>query len=182
MSIRRLHIGGTVRKEGWEVLNANPGPHVDHLGNAKDLSQFPDGTFGEVYASHVLEHFDHAREVQPVLCEWARVLAPDGRMLVAVPDLDVLCRLFLDRQRLSSEDRHFVTMMIYGGHIDQYDFHYAGFNDEILADRLRHAGFKACQRVDSFGVFEDTSTMLFKGTPISLNMIAWKVWPPPSQA
>ena len=28
--IRRLHVGGKVRKEGWEVLNALPGPSVDH--------------------------------------------------------------------------------------------------------------------------------------------------------
>ncbi len=177
---RRLHIGGTVRKEGWEVVNAVPGPHVDHLGNAKDLSQFADGAFDEVYGSHVLEHFDHAREVLPVLQEWSRVLHPDGKLMVAVPDLDVLCRLFLDRDRLTSEERRFVTIMMYGGHIDQYDFHYVGFNDEILAYYLRAAGFKACQRVDSFGLFEDTSTMAYKGSPISLNMIAWKTWPLPS--
>ncbi len=180
MTIRRLHIGGTVRKEGWEVVNAVPGPHVDHLGNAKDLSQFADGAFGEVYASHVLEHFDHAREVLPVLREWHRVLDPAGRLMIAVPDLDVLCRLFLDRDRLNAEDRRFVTLMIYGGHVDQYDYHYVGFNDEILATYLRAAGFQGCQRVDGFGLFDDTSAMAYKGVPISLNLIAYKVWPPPS--
>jgi len=45
---RRLHIGGTVAKEGWEVLNANPASYVDHVGNANDLSRFPDGTFDAI--------------------------------------------------------------------------------------------------------------------------------------
>lgn len=179
---RKLHIGGTVRRAGWEVVNAVPGPHVDHLGNANDLSQFPDEIFSDIYASHVLEHFDHAREVQAVLKEWLRVLKPAGRLMITVPDLDVLCRLFLDRQSLSTDERRFVTLMIYGGHVDKYDYHYVGFNDELLAYHLRAAGFQACQRVDSFGIFEDTSSMVFKGLPISLNVIAWKTWPPPSEA
>ncbi|MCX7169852.1 MAG: tetratricopeptide repeat protein, partial [Proteobacteria bacterium] len=52
-AVRRLHIGGKVRSEGWEVLNALPGPDVDHLGNANDLSRFADNSFDVIYASHV---------------------------------------------------------------------------------------------------------------------------------
>ena len=55
---RRLHIGGKVKADGWEVLNVRPGPDVDHVGNANNLSQFADRTFIEIYASHVVEHFD----------------------------------------------------------------------------------------------------------------------------
>lgn len=56
LNIRRLHIGGLERKEGWEVLNIFPSDVVDHVGNARDLSRFKDATFHELYASHVLEH------------------------------------------------------------------------------------------------------------------------------
>ena len=56
--MRKLHVGGWVRTPGWEVIDANPGPHVDHVGNAKDLSRFDTATFTDIYASHVLEHFD----------------------------------------------------------------------------------------------------------------------------
>jgi len=58
MMSRRLHIGGKIRSEGWEVLNANPASYVDHVGNAVDLSRFPDNTFTDIYASHVVEHLD----------------------------------------------------------------------------------------------------------------------------
>lgn len=55
--MRRLHIGGHTPLQGWEVIDANPGPVVDHVGNAGDLPRFETGTFSEVYASHVLEHY-----------------------------------------------------------------------------------------------------------------------------
>jgi len=61
---RKLHIGGEVRAPGWEVLNAMPADYVDHLGNAMDLSKFPDGTFSDVYASHIAEHFDFTGQIQ----------------------------------------------------------------------------------------------------------------------
>ena len=38
--VRKLHIGGKLRQEGWEVLNALPGDYVDHIGDARDLAQF----------------------------------------------------------------------------------------------------------------------------------------------
>jgi predicted SAM-dependent methyltransferase len=102
---RKLHIGGQVKAAGWEVLDANPGPIVDHVANARDLSFFPDQTFERIYASHVVEHFDYNGELLATLTEWHRVLVPAGFLYVSVPDLDILARLFLDRQSLSFEDR-----------------------------------------------------------------------------
>ena len=77
--IRRLHIGGKYPTPGWEILNAVDGPHVDHHCNAKDMSIFPDSSFNDIYASHVLEHFDYLYELPTVLAEWNRVLKPFGR-------------------------------------------------------------------------------------------------------
>lgn len=171
---RRLHIGGTVRTEGWEVLNAVPGPCVDHLGNANDLSAFADATFEAIYASHVVEHLDYKDELMATLREWWRVLAPGGKLYVGVPDMDVLCRLFLERKQLTGNDRFFVMRMMFGGHVDQYDYHVVGFNDEILGSYLHQAGFVSLRRVENFGLFSDTSAMQFRGVPISLNVIAHK--------
>jgi predicted SAM-dependent methyltransferase len=174
---RKLHIGGTVRTDGWEVLNANPGPHVDHVCNANDLSQFADASFEVVYSSHVVEHLDYNGELQATLKEWHRVLAPAGRIYVSVPDLDVLARLFLERRQLTPDDRFFVMRMMFGGHVDQYDYHVVGLNQEFLAGFLHGAGFVNIRKVDRFGLFADTSNMLYKGVPISLNMIAHKPAP-----
>jgi predicted SAM-dependent methyltransferase len=174
MMPRRLHIGGKIRSEGWEVLNANPAPYVDHVGNAADLSRFPDNTFTDIYASHVVEHFDYAGELQTTLKEWRRVLTPGGKVYISVPDLDVLAQLFVAKDRLSLDERFFVMRMIFGGHVDQYDYHVVGLNEEFLAEFLRLTGYVNIKRVQEFGYFEDTSSMIFKGVAISVNMIAEK--------
>jgi predicted SAM-dependent methyltransferase len=169
---RRLHIGGWAATPGWEVLDAIAGPHVDHVGNANDLSQFADGSFSDLYASHVLEHFDYRSELPAVLLEWLRVLEPGGRLHVSVPDLDVLADLLLLKDRLSAEERFQVMRMLFGGHMDRYDYHQSGLNEEFLAYFLGQAGFTAVQRVTDLGFFEDSSRMVFRGMPISLNMRA----------
>jgi hypothetical protein len=91
-SSRRLHVGGKTRKQGWEILDALAGPHVDHVGDAASLHQFSDASFSHVYASHVLEHFSH-RSFEKVLKEWWRVICPGGALYVSVPDL-LVCSPF----------------------------------------------------------------------------------------
>ncbi|HEY6837204.1 MAG TPA: methyltransferase domain-containing protein [Geobacteraceae bacterium] len=172
---RKLHIGGTAATPGWEVLNIVPGPHVDHQGNAKDLSRFPEGTFNEIYASHVVEHFDYKDELLAALREWNRVLKPFGRLYVSVPDLDALAALFADRERLTPDDRFHVMRMMFGGHGDAHDYHLVGLNEEFLREYLRQAGFGGIRRVEGFGMFQDTSGMTFKEVPISLNLVAKKL-------
>ena len=174
---RRLHIGGTVAREGWEILNAIPEPWVDHIGKAEDLSRFEDNTFAEVYASHVLEHLGYQSALPAALNEWYRVLAPEGRLMVSVPDLDTLCELYSQRESLASGDRFKIMRMMFGGQVDQYDFHCVGLNEEFLAPFLSAAGFTGIRRVDGFGLFEDCSTLVFAGRPISLNLEAHKSSP-----
>jgi len=171
---RKLHVGGEVRVAGWEVLNALPGPHVDHLGNARDLSAFADNTFSEIYASHVVEHLDYKDELVATLKEWHRVVVPGGRVLISVPDMDVLAQLFLLKDQLDVQGRFHVMRMMFGGHVDKYDYHVVGLNEEFLTEFLELAGFDNVRRVQNFGLFADTSAMVFGGIPISLNVIAEK--------
>ena len=171
---RRLHIGGQVKSSGWEVLNANPAPYVDHVCNANDLSRFSDGTFTEIYASHVVEHLDYNSELIATLKEWNRVLVPGGKVYISVPDLDVLAELLLSKNRLDITERFHVMRMIFGGHIDKYDYHVVGLNEEFLAAFLIDSGYVNLMRVKEFSLFDDTSSMKFKGVPISLNVTAEK--------
>lgn len=171
---RKLHIGGKIKAEGWEILNAVPAPEVDHICNANDLSLFENNTFDEIYASHVLEHFDYNGELQRTLKEWYRVLKPKGKLYVSVPDLDILAQLILEKKQLSITERFHIMRIIFGGHVDQYDYHYVGLNQEFLADILYSTGFIQLIRVQHFGLFNDTSDLTFKGVNISLNIIAEK--------
>jgi hypothetical protein len=65
-----------------------------------------------------------------------------------------------------------VVRMIFGGHVDKHDYHQVGFDFGILAYFLREAGFVDIERVDNFGLFDDTSRLVFTGVPISLNVTA----------
>jgi predicted SAM-dependent methyltransferase len=171
---RKLHIGGQVRADGWEILDANAGPLVDHVGDAGDLGRFEAGAFAAVYASHVLEHFDYKDALGAALREWHRVLAPGGTLYVSVPDLDVLASLFVLKDKLTIEERFHVMRMIFGGHVDRHDYHLVGLDADFLATFLAEAGFVNLRRVKAFGLFDDTSAMMWKGVPISLNVIAEK--------
>ena len=172
--MRRLHIGGKERSDGWEILDALERPEVDHLGNAKDLARFAENSFDVVYASHVMEHFDYRDEIAEVLREWCRVLVPGGMLNVSVPDLNTLAELFLLRESLTIDDRWLIMRMMFGGHVDEYDYHQVGLNEEFLSLYLIRAGFTQIRRVDDFGFFADTSMLKFAGIPISCNLEARK--------
>ena len=64
--------------------------------------------------------------------------------------------------------------MMLGGHCDKNDYHYTGFDAEILGHFLNIAGFKKMEKVDTFGIFEDTSVLRAGDTLISLNVIVFK--------
>jgi predicted SAM-dependent methyltransferase len=172
--MRKLHIGGRHRHPEWEVLDAIAEPHVDHVGNALDLSRFPTATFDALYASHVAEHFGYQKDLLAALREWNRVLVPGGTLYVSVPDLDTLAELFLLRESVDLRERFEIVRMMFGGQMHQHDFHFVGLNEEFLADFLKTAGFSDLRRVDDFGLFDDTSRFAFKGIPISCNIVARK--------
>lgn len=46
-----------------------------------------------------------------------------------------------------------------------------GFDEELLTRFLNAANFCEVERVGNFNLMDDTSTLLFKGIPISLNVV-----------
>lgn len=171
-SPQRLHIGGKEVQPGWKILNIQAGEGVDYVGDIRDLSQFPDGAFDVIYGSHVLEHVPQFQMVR-TLSGLNRILGPRGTLLISVPDLEVLCRLFL-KPELDNAARFHIMRMMFGGQVDPFDFHYVGLTSEILMDYLGAAEFKFCKRVSEFGLFNDASSFSPYGVPISLNLIAYK--------
>lgn len=173
--LKRLHIGGKETKPGWKLLNIQPGAGVDYVGDIKDLSQFSDASFDIIYGSHVLEHISQFQMVA-TLSGLHRILGPNGKLLISVPDLEVLCKLFINPS-LDKAARFHIMRMMFGGQTDPFDFHYIGLTSEILMDYLGAANFKFCKRVNEFGMFNDTSSFAPYGVPISLNVIAYKSAP-----
>jgi predicted SAM-dependent methyltransferase len=171
----KLHIGGQEVNPDWKILDIEDRPEVDFIGNAANLAKFEDNSIEEIYASHVLEHFYHTldHELLKVLQEWHRVLKPGGKLYISVPDLQILCWLYLN-PNLTPPERHFLMRIIFGGQINEYDVHKVGFDFGVLGIYLEEAGFAEYHQVSEFGLFNDCSSMCILDTLISLNVIAMK--------
>jgi FkbM family methyltransferase len=168
----RLNLGGTIPREGWKILNIQSGPDVDYVGDILDLGAFNDGCCSDIYASHVLEHVGTG-DILDVLTACHRLLAPGGKLYISVPDLDTLCRMFVDPE-LTTAERFTIMRVMFGAQMDEHDFHHIGFNFEFMLDYLRAAGFERVERVESFGLFDDISASIYRGEVISLNLIAYQ--------
>jgi predicted SAM-dependent methyltransferase len=169
----RLHIGGIQPRDGWKILNVQPGPHVDFVGNCVDLHRFSDNSVDEVYASHVYEHLGHRRELPDAFKEVHRVLKPGGVFHVGVPDMEALSKLFVHPE-MSLQERLRVMAMMFGGQNDEYDFHKVGLTWEFITIYLAQAGFRSATRVELFGLFDDWTAFQLRGVFISLNVDAFK--------
>jgi len=168
----KLHIGGEQVKAGWKILNISDKPGVDYIGDIGNLSQFTDNSFEEIYASHVVEHVPQAK-VLGMFQGIHRILKSGGKFYISVPDLDVLCHTFINP--CASQDIKFHVMrMMFGGQIDDHDYHFFGWNQTFLYDFLGKASFAQAGRVETFGIFNDTSNYRPYGALISLNVIAVK--------
>ena len=168
----KLNIGGESKKEGWKILNIQKKPDIDFIGNINNLDQFDDESCEEIYASHIIEHVDQ-KTVLNTLKGINRILKKNGKFYNSVPDMDSLCHFFIS-PLANKKIKFHVMRMIFGGQVDEYDYHYFGWNYEFLNDYLTQAKFSEIKRVQSFGLFDDTSDFKPYGFPISLNVIATK--------
>ncbi len=169
----RLNLGGTEPKAGWKILDIQKRPEVDFVGDVVDLSQFPDGSVTEIYASHVYEHLNYHTELRKALKEACRVLKPGGILRVGVPDLEMLAKAFVDPKHDVRAKFH-LTRIMFGGQTDQFDYHKVGLSFDILCVFLQEAGFTKYRRVENFDMFKDCTTTTFDGKSVSLNVIATK--------
>jgi predicted SAM-dependent methyltransferase len=168
----RLHLGGKEAKPGWKIVNIQPGPGVDLLGDVRDMSHFSDQSVDEIYASHVLEHIGQ-QAMLPTLQGLHRILKPGGELRISVPDIEVLSRVVADASA-AMDKRYLAMRMMFGGQVDEHDYHYFGWTWDFMRLFLGQAGFSRLQRVQDFGLFRDASSLKPWGFPISLNVVAIK--------
>jgi predicted SAM-dependent methyltransferase len=89
-----LGCGSHFFKE-WNNLDRSGGEPVVRHDLRRPLP-YPDNTFAAVYSSHVLEHLTPAQG-KSLVREIHRVLAPGGVCRLAVPDLEQICKEYLNR-------------------------------------------------------------------------------------
>lgn len=143
-----LHIGsGSGRIPGFENLDIDGSlPGVDIVGDVRDLSSIRSESFGSIYLSHILEHIAVA-DVEGVLSELHRILAPGGTIRISVPDLDKICRYYVANLEWFIPPHSPWLGLFYGGQRNEFDFHKGGFNFAYLKYLLERAGFSGVEEV-----------------------------------
>lgn len=101
-SDQRLNLGcGSHVVPGWINADFAFREGVQFVDARRPLP-FRDGAFDVVYSSHLLEHLEPAVGAQ-LVGEAFRTLRPGGVVRLVVPDLEGICRLYLESLSLASE-------------------------------------------------------------------------------
>ena len=152
----RINLGcRRTRLPGYKNLDIRPEQDVDFVADARDLSQFADGSVDELRASNIYEHVT-IPESNAVLKEWARVLRPGGILWLSVPDFDFCVDIYLKSGRRMDE---WLLFHMFGEQRHQYQFHYAVYNWPLMRGMLHDAGFSDARRVDDLpGELKDASS------------------------
>jgi predicted SAM-dependent methyltransferase len=156
-----LHVGcGRLRKADttaafdtpdWtEVRDIDPAAQPDIVGSMTDLGMIADASLDAIYSSHNLEHLFPA-EVLTALREFARVLKPEGFLVVTCPDLQSVAAVVAEGKLLetlyeSSQGPISPIDILYGHRAalaqgNLFMAHRTGFTAKVLSDLLRQCGF-----------------------------------------
>lgn len=150
----KLNLGaGDVPLDGFTPVDRVTGGEVYPLPHESD-------SVAEVYASHVLEHFP-CKMTEKVITEWVRVLKPGGRIRIAVPDVRAIAAHITAGSNLP------LTAFLYGGQVDDNDYHKTGFDESGLRWFMEKAGLVGIQRWKSD--IKDCAAL-----PVSLNLEGYK--------
>ena len=147
--------------------SSTPPPSFDPARLLAALSQLPDGCASEIHAWHLLQKLA-GDDQTALLKECRRVLAPGGIFAGAVPDMDVLCRLFVSLPDPTA--RMAIATLIYGDHSSPAHIHHFGFNWDILAIAFSYSGYRKLSLLAA-PYLPDLPATLIEGIAVDLSFI-----------
>jgi predicted SAM-dependent methyltransferase len=157
-----LHLGcGKRHVDGW--LNVDVTGSDFDLDLASGRLPWRDEVFDAVVSQHFIEHIEMEEQLIPLLHEIRRVLKPGGEVWLSCPDMEFLCRVYvegriadlLQDRRMRFPDYPFSAMGdpdLPPQHVVNHLFHQLGqhknlYDCDLLAWALGKAGFSQIERV-----------------------------------
>lgn len=160
--MRYVNLGcGNTYHSDWINIDIAPlGPGVI----AHDLSQgipLDDNSCDVVYHSHVLEHI-RRNDASGFIAECHRVLRPGGIIRIAVPDLERICRAYLEKldgalagDRAAEADYEWIMLELFdqttrersGGMMGAYLRRSPLVNEEFIYERIGEEGRRMVEAV-----------------------------------
>lgn len=103
-----------------------------------------------IYACHILEHLPKDERIQSgspiladVLWDWLVALKPGGKLRIAVPDIEAVCKYYILTGNLSELGSFFN-----GGQKNPYDIHFNCWDFNSLSILIESFGFTNIKRYD----------------------------------
>jgi predicted SAM-dependent methyltransferase len=153
----RKHKNATTRgfnTPDWTEIRLDIDPRVkpDLVGSITQMDAVETASMDAVFSSHNLEHL-HAHEVPMAMAEFARVLKPEGYMVIACPDLQAVAALIAQDKLIhpaykSPAGTITPLDMVFGlqkalARGDMHMAHRCGFTQSVLVATLKSSGFAA---------------------------------------
>lgn len=156
-------------------------PHLEAVCRmGKEALPFRDNCASEILSNHSIEHV-HWIEVDLVVKDWLRVLAPGGKLFLRTPDLEFICKMYLagktTKEHPTDENNmvrifgdvgpaEYANIKLFAGGNYAGNFHLLCFDFDMLKNLLERNGFVDVERVHIQPVF----------SPGEIQCIAKKPW------
>ena len=143
MRFIRIDVGSGLKTD-WE---SGDWIRIDPYADGVDVKAFADNlpyeaeSVDEIWSSHTLEHIGKF-EIVKTLKEWYRVIKPEGKITIRVPDLAWCCQWWLNHQTTGWD-----MDVLFGNQSREGEFHKTGFNREIMLNYLKEVGL-VCKKFE----------------------------------
>lgn len=148
------HIPISFQPPEWKEIrfDADPSVSPDIVGDITDMRQIPNDHFDAIFCSHTIEHLP-AHKASDALCEFLRILKPNGYAIIVCPDLETISQMIAagkiaDTIYESAEGPITPLDMLYGHRAsiargEKFMSHFTGFTIKTLLQALRDARFSS---------------------------------------
>lgn len=131
----KLNVGsGGTRIAGYISIDIRQEVKPDIVGDIRVIA-FPENSIEAVYCSHTIEHlcYEDAKSVLKKFYVW---LEPNGVLYLAVPNYDVICRLFSEHPKDT-----YLKGLMFGNNRYETDVHRFMWSQNFLIETMRKIGF-----------------------------------------
>jgi predicted SAM-dependent methyltransferase len=128
-----FHIGcGEINSPEFINIDARKDKHIHIVTrNIFRLWMIPSNTADLIYMCHILEHVPRA-QISVVLKEMNRILKPNGKLRISVPDFDHIITIYND----TKNNIKYISPPLMGGQDYAENFHFEVFNKNYLEQLL----------------------------------------------
>lgn len=137
----------TTKPEEWKCIDVCPHYQAQEHYDFSEGIREPDSSVDEIWMGDSFEHIFHHRAPR-VLAECYRVMVPEGKILLSVPDMEICMRRFLESDGQDCKELIWGQQDQLTGRNSFPDSHYNGFTERSLGRALVEAGFHDAKRVD----------------------------------